>query len=761
MAGVGKTALAVHAAHRMRPRFPDGQLFVKLHGYTAHVPRVEPAAALDRLLRSLGVPGGQIPEQLDDRAALYRDRLAGKQMLVLLDDAYSADQIRPLLPGAAGSLVLVTSRRRLAALDDAYPISLDSLPVTDAVTLFTRVAGPGRITGQHEAVERITGLCGGLPLAIRIAAARLRNHPVWQARQLADRLADARAQPAELDDGERSISAAFTLSYQDLTTEQRRMFRLLALLPGRDVDAHAAAALAECGLSRAGRLLKDLLDAHLLTQEVEDRYRFHNLMRAYAADLAAAEDTADDRRAALTRLLDQQRYTAAAAADRLFPHEHNHRPPVPLPASPVPAFGNHALARAWLDAEWVNLVAAAGHAAEHGWPTHARDLATTLSRYLSTTAHYAEALALHGHALHAAQQHGDRSAEGAALGYLGDTYRRLGHNEQALQHLRLALAAHRETGDRVAEAITLKNLGIVHGVQGRYEQALEHLRRALVIDRTAGNQANEANTLSNLANVQSLCGRYDEALYHYQLALAIFAETGNRAGEGTVLSNLGNLHEHRGHYQEALDHLRQALDIFAETGDRASQGTALTTLGEVQTRRERYDIALDHHQQALRTFRAIGDRPGQGEALAHLGSTYAALRRFAEARDAYTQALALAREVGNRTLQTIAINGLGHTLRETGHPDHALAQHQTALTLATRLGNRYEQARALDGIAAALDTHGDHDTAHQHWQQALAIYTDLGVPEADHLRSRLPATETQQPPPPEPNVSEPTTGSRG
>jgi len=735
MAGVGKTALAVHAAHRMAVRFPDGQLFLDLHGYTAHMPPVEPGEALDRLLRAMGVRGETIPQHLDDRAALYRDRLAGKRMLILLDDAYSADQVRPLLP-AAGCLVLVTSRRRLTALDDAHPLSLDTLPVADAVTLFTRVVGAGRIAGQHEVVEQIAGLCGRLPLAIRIAAARLRNHTAWHARHLADRLADVRDQPGELDDGERSISAAFTLSYRDLAEEQRRMFRLLSLVPGQDVDAYTAASLTDASLSRAGRLLKELLDAHLLSQEVEDRYGFHDLMRAYAADLANREDTDADRRAALSRLLDHQLHAASTAVDLLFPHERHRRPRVPAPATPTPAFGTPAQARAWLDAEWPNLVAA-GHAAEHGWPGHTRNLDAVLYRYLLTSAHYTEALDLHEHALRAARAAGDRAGEGVALEHLGGTYRRLGRYEDALEHFRQALAVRREIGDRVEEAVTLTNLGIIHGLHGHYEEAADHLQRALAMDREVGNLANEANTLSNLGNLHWLGGSYDQALYSYQQAVVICAEIGDRAGEASVLTNLGTLHERRGHYDDAVEHHRQALSIFAEIGDRAGEASVLTNLGEVQSRRGRHDTALHQHQQALRIFRAIRDRPGQGEALSHLGATLAALGRYGEAVDHYRQALAVAREIGDHTMETTIFNGLGETLRGSGQADEALVRHRSAHSLARQLGNRYEQARALDGMAVLLHAAGEPGAAHRHWRDALAIYTELRVPEANRLRARL------------------------
>jgi tetratricopeptide (TPR) repeat protein/DNA-binding SARP family transcriptional activator len=738
MAGVGKTTLAVRAAHQLAQWFPDGQLFLDLHGYTANTPWVRPAEALGRLLRSLGVAGDAIPQHLDDRAALFRDRLATRRMLILLDNAYSADQVRPLLPAAAGCLVLVTSRRRLTALDDAHPLSLETLPAADAVTLFSRVAGAGRVSGQHAVVERIAELCGGLPMAIRIAAARLRNRPAWQPRYLAERLSDAPDPPWELDDGERSIAAAFTLSYRELTGGQQRTFRLLSLVPGPDVDAYAAAALLEASAGHAERLLQDMLDAHLLGQQAEDRYRFHDLMRIFAAKLAAAEDQRADRQAALTRLLNHQLHTAASAMNVLFPHERDRRPHIPTPGTPGPDVSTRSAARVWLDAERPNLLAAAAFAAGQGWPDHTRRLDTILYRYLITGAHYADALELHHHALRAIRSQRDHDGEGTVLDHLGNTYRRLGRYEEALDHFRQALAAHQRTGDRAQEGIALTSLGAVLGLHGRYDDALDHLQRALVLDRQVGNLANNANTLANLGNLYLFSGDYGEALDHYQQALQIFADIGDRAGEGTTLANLGIIHLHSGSYDAAVEHYEQALRIFADIGDRAGQGLALTNLGEVHERRGRYDLALEHLQQALAIFRAIGHRPNQSETLRLLASLYAALHRYDESADHLERALGIAREVGDHPLEAAIVNGLGTTLRASGQPQQALAAHRSALTLARSLGYRHEEARALEGIAELLEMAGEPAAARQHWRDALDIYSDLGMAEAQRIRMRPP-----------------------
>ncbi|WP_214414370.1 AfsR/SARP family transcriptional regulator [Sphaerisporangium fuscum] len=314
MAGVGKTAFAVHAAHRLAGRFTGGQLFADLHGLTQGLPPADPSEVLDHMLRSLGVPAGQIPRDLDGRAALYRTRLAGRRVLILLDNAAEESQVRPLLPASPG-LVLITSRRRLAGLEDVRPLSLDVLPRDDALALFVRTAGRQRLAGQPPgALDEIVELCGRLPLAIRIAAARLRSRAGWTASDLADRLRDHRHRLGELQVGPLSVTATMDLSYQHLSPGRQGMYRLLSLYPGADIGRHAAAALAGTTPRHAGRLLDDLVDANLLQEPVPGRYRLHDLLRAHAAVTLADEDTDADRRAALTRLFEHYIHTASAAA---------------------------------------------------------------------------------------------------------------------------------------------------------------------------------------------------------------------------------------------------------------------------------------------------------------------------------------------------------------------------------------------------------------------------------------------------------------
>lgn len=345
MAGIGKTTLAVHAAHRLATRFPDGQLFIDLHGYTQGVAPVSPADALDRMLRALGIAGLKIPRELDERAAMLRSVLAGRRVLLVLDNAATEAQVRPLLPGTAGCLVLVTSRHRLIGLEDARPVSLDVLPLADALALFARVSG---VSEPVETLTEIVELCDRLPLAIGIAAARLRNHPRWTLGHLAERLRDHRHRLTELNAGDRNVATAIELSYQYLTADQQRAFRLLGLHPGTDFDPHAVGALTDTTTPQVGRLLDALIDAHLLVEHVPGRYRFHDLVRAHAAATAERVDSEPDRHAAVGRLLDHYSHATAVAMDLVYPHEADRRPALPPPRTPPLRLADPAAATGWL-----------------------------------------------------------------------------------------------------------------------------------------------------------------------------------------------------------------------------------------------------------------------------------------------------------------------------------------------------------------------------------------------------------------------------
>ncbi|WP_327358371.1 AfsR/SARP family transcriptional regulator [Streptomyces sp. NBC_01304] len=609
MAGIGKTALAVHAAHRLADAYPDGQFFVDLHAHTAGQAPLEPEAALEVLLLQLGLPAEAIPSGLVGRSALWRSGLAGRRVITVLDNAASADHVRPLLPGATESLVLITSRRRLSDLDGIEALTVDLLPARDAVELFTRIIGE-RAHAEPIAVLDVLQLCGFLPLAVRIAAARLHNRPRWTVQYLAGRLRDQKRRLTELSTAERGLTAAFALSHQYLDEDQQRMFRLLGLHPGHDVDPYAAAALADTTLDRAEDLLEDLLDAHMLQQHEPGRYTFHGLLREHALATAAATESEQARHDALTRLFDHYLYTARTAMDKIHPYGAGQRPVIPRPDTPLVDLADPAAATVWLETERANLIASGSHTAEHGWPLHTGHLASILRPYLGH-AHQSDALAVHAQALQAARTCGDRAR---ALTDLGWECWRLGRYTEAITHSQTAVQLARESGDRLLESRAHNTLGNVLCRQRDYPTARDHLETALTLCRDSGNRIGEAHVLGNLAAVYERQGLLDAAHRHLTDALALHRLLGNRGGEASVLNGLGGMHRRTGSYEEARAHYQRAKDLYHDLGYVSDQAETLNGLGDVARAAGEPARALTEHLAALGLARDHGNLPEQARA---------------------------------------------------------------------------------------------------------------------------------------------------
>ena len=727
MAGVGKSTLAVHIAHHLADRYPDGQLFVDLHAHSEHRLPVDPGAALDLLLRTLGISAETIPADTEQRSARWRAELAGRRMVLILDNAGSASQVRPMLPGAAGCLTVVTSRRRLVDLDSTDVLSLDVLQPADAAALFRRILGADRAAADPEDIAEVVALCDRLPLAIRIAAARLRARPAWTVRYLAQRLRDRRRVLSELAVGDRSVAASLALSYAQLTEAQQRLFRLLGLAPGPDFDTYLAAAAAGIPVEDAERLLEDLLDAHLLQQPAPGRYRFHDLLHQHAHAAAQETDPPGARRDAAGRMLEQYLYTACVAMDAISPRTRDRRPRIAAPATAIPLVTTTTAARAWLDAERLNLVSATGYAVANGWPAHATDLAATLRLYLDNGTHHSDALVIHQHALDAAQGAGDRAGQATALRSLANTFWRLGRYDQAYDHLQQALPIHRDIGDHHAEAGDLESLGATCYSLGRYDDAIDYYGRAVLIHRTHGDRVGEATVLNNIGVIQERQGRYREVLALSEQALAIHQAAGDRPGEAHALDNVGNAYWRLGRNDEALEHLERSLAIHREVGDPSWEAHTLNNLGNVLASLGRHEQALDHCNRALAIQRQSDEPADEAATLSDRGVILRVLGKHLESVDDLDRALAIAREIGDRGLESQALNGLGETLQALNQAAEASNRHAAALAVADEIGDRNEQARAHDGLALSLR---DPEAAERHRGQAAAIYTDLGVPEA-------------------------------
>jgi DNA-binding SARP family transcriptional activator/tetratricopeptide (TPR) repeat protein len=634
MAGVGKTTLAVHVAHRLAPRYPDGQLFLDLQAHTAGHRPLELGAALDDLLRQLGVPAGRVPAEPIARAALWRAELSGRRVVVVLDNVADADHVRHLLPGASPSTFLITSRVRLTDLDGATTLSVDVMPATDAAELFARVVGT-RAESEPDAVRDVLQMCGFLPLAVRIAAARLRHRPQWTVQYLADRLRNHRRRLSELSTSDRGVDAAFALSYEHLATSRRRMFRLLALHPGQDVEPDAAAALADVTAAEAESALEDLLDAHVLLQHTPGRYTFHDLLREHAYAAATAEETDVARRDALVRLIVHY-LTAADAALR------------------DPASADDA-AR-WLDVERANLIAIALHTADPALPGGTGRLAATLHRHLYDRAQQADAVS--------------RYTE--------------------------VLDASRRRGDRAGEARVLIDLGWVHWLRGDYQSSADRFHQALALSRRIGDTFGQARALQGLGNVSLRRDDVDRAGAEFLEALDLFRSLGDRYGEAGVLTGLGSVSSRRGEHDDAVHRHEQAIEICREIDDLGGLGDALNDLGATHRRAGRYEQAAALHHQARATFRSIGYRRGEAITSNDLGETARHAGDIAGSVVHHTAALTLADEIGSPTEKARAHDGLARAEAALGHDDVARDHGRAAETLHTEFGASAGIAEAVD-----------------------------------------------------------------
>ena len=697
MAGVGKTAFAVHAAHRLAERFPAGQIFLPLHGHTPGQQPVDPGDALASLLLTIGVPAGQIPLGLEARTALWRDQLVSLRLLLVLDDAVGSEQVQPLLPGAGDSLVLVTSRRHLTALEDATAISLDTLAPGEAAALLVRLAARPGLSLDDAAVGEIIRLCGYLPLAIGMLARQLHHHPAWSLAGRAAELAAERDRLELMATENVSVAAAFDLSYQDLAADQQLLFRRLGLHPGTEFDGHTAAALDGTGLAAARRGLEVLYDQYLLAEVAQGRYRMHDLIRQHARTLADRLDSEHDREQAVSRLLDYYQHTAALAESLLA------RRTVPaLPAgttsTPVPVLADREQALAWARAERASLLACLDHAVAGG--QHARVVALTagLAGLLRHDGPWADALTRHATALRAAQYLGDRLGQANALTDLGRVRLLTDDFAGAGRDLAEALDIYRGVGNQLGQANALNNLGDMRRLVGDYPAAARDLEEALGIYRDLGNRLGQANVLTNLGIMRRLTGDYPAAARDLEEGLGIYRDLGDHPGQTMALNNLGLIRRAMGDFPAATMDLAEALSLSRNASDRLDLANALTYLGTVRRLTGDFTGAARDLEEGLSIYRDIGNRSAEAEALNEAGTLYRVGGDLLQAAFYHQQALDLAREVGIAWDEAHALAGLGRCALAAGRTAEADGQLRQALEIFQRIG-----AAEAAGIAAELD----------------------------------------------------------
>jgi tetratricopeptide (TPR) repeat protein len=607
--GVGKTTLALFWAHQMADRFPDGELYVNLRGFDPTGSLVTPADAVRGFLDALAVPVEQIPISLDSQVGLYRSLLAGKRMLVVLDNAKDAAQVRPLLPGTPGCLALVTSRNRLASLvavEGARPLTLDLFGPADARRLLVRRLGRHRVAAEPEAVEDLIGYCAGLPLALAIVAARLESNPAFALATLNAELLGGRRLDGFAGEAETDLRTVFSWSYQQFGADAAALFRLLGIHPGPDVSPAAAASMAGWSADRVRSALAELARANVLMEHVPGRYTFHDLSRSYANEMATSQDTDADRLAAVHRMLDHYVHSSHAA-DRVL---HAHRDPIELAPAGQGVLVTHpadpAQALAWFDTEHQVLLAALRLASAAGFDTHAYQLAWTLADFFSRRGHWRELAEGQRAALTAAERLGDRMAQALAHRILGSTYTRLGRYDDARAHLEQAVQIFGELDDRTGEASAQLHMSEMFERLGRHADALHHARNALDLGRAAGNQRWQARGLNAIGWYHGLLGEYDQALVHCRQALQLQQAIDDRHGAADSWDSLGFAHHHLGDHHQAIACYQQALRLWAETGERTGQADTYVNLGDAYAAAGMPESAMRAWQQALTVFSDLG-----------------------------------------------------------------------------------------------------------------------------------------------------------
>ncbi|OXM51934.1 AfsR family transcriptional regulator [Amycolatopsis alba DSM 44262] len=693
-AGAGKTALAVHWAHRVKDRFPDGQFYANLRGHSPGPPATA-LEVLTRFLAALEVPAERLPADTETASALYRTLMTDRKALVLLDNAVDAAQIRPLLPAGPGCLVLVTARDRmttLVALHGARRLTLGMLDPGEALELLGRVLGPEWIRAEHEAAAEVAGLCAYLPLALRIAAANLADNPGNGVEDYAIELRKGNLLAALTVPGDEQIAVrtAFDLSYAALPAETRRVFRLLSLVPGNDIGIEAVEALT--GSERAGAILDTLAGAHLVEQHAPDRYHFHDLLRRYAADRLTSLESPAESGSARCRLHEWYLRGAENAAKIVYPHMF--RVPLSVPDGPAPAASKENAAE-WLEAELGNLVAVVEDAARSGPLPVAWLLADTLRGYFWMSLRQVEWRAAAGAALSAAEEDGDPRARAAARFSLADLSFRQGRYREAVRHYAGALVLARRSGWVEAQAAVLGNLGCAYWQSGRLPAAAVRFSRALELSRLAGRPAGEAVALGNLGLVHWEMGDLPSAATHYVQALRRYRGLGSRYGEAINLANLGQVQHARGRFAEAAGLLAKALALHREAGNRAGEAETLGRLASVYCDLGRLTEALDHARGGLRLARETGEPRGEGEALVALAGAHQRAGHRQDAVRRYRQALALLRETGDRYPEVDALIGLAVATGDLG-------QARQALALADRAGYGELRNRASAAVESIL-----------------------------------------------------------
>jgi tetratricopeptide (TPR) repeat protein len=706
-AGVGKSALAVHVAHQLAAVFPDGQLYASLRGAgVAGTVPPEPAQVLGWFLHAVGVDGGAVPADTEERAALYRSRLAGRRVLVVLDDAAGEAQVRPLLPGSPSCAVLVTSRARLTALEGARLVDLDVLDADQAVVLLGRIAGPERAAAEPVAATAIVAACGRLPLAVRIAGARLAARPHWRLGRMAGLLADERGRLDELAHGDLEVRASLSLSYQALGQRQRCLFRRLGLLDAPDVAGWVAGALLDCPVAEAEALLEDLVEAQLVDVATWDasrraRYRLHDLVRLFARERVRAEEPVGQRQAALQRAFEGWLALAEQADRRLPVGSLVGDGTATAGWRPEQVVADELLGDplGWMEAEQAALLSAIGQASSPDPAAVPAGAATRLAGLAWQLA-------------------------GAATGF----YWLRGCRDDYRHACDLALRGARRAGIGRGAAWMLAALAWVAVDRMRLEEAMVLAEQARRLHREVGDRRGEAYAVLKVGHAHEYCGRLDEAVSQLEHAGELYDELGDDHGRAWVLQTLGRVHHRQGRLTEAAAELEQALTASRRAGDRRTEAMALQELGLVHHSLEQPGEATAWLLQSLQLCGESGDRLGEGFALQDLGAVRLRQGACEEAASTFEQALDIFRRLGARRTEATVLRSLGELHHAQGRLRQANAYLHAAAVIQRELGLMPRLARTLTALAEVQAATGDHVAALQSRREARRLFEALGEP---------------------------------
>lgn len=740
MPGVGKTALAVIWAHSTVENYPDGHLFVDLHGYDIG-PRVEAIDTLGAFLRVLGVKGSEIPETIEDRARLYRSLLADKRMLIVLDNAAESEQVRPLLASSRGSVTIVTSRDSMTPLvvrEGARRILLTPLTNSDATALVREMVGGEREVSDPE-LDELIQIAGNLPLTLRIASVSIATRSSEPVRNLLDELSNTQTRLklfSEEEDPRVALDSVFSWSYNQLTVATAYTFRLLASHPGAAYDKYTTAALLGAKTEVASACLRDLARANLLERADNSRFQLHDLLKLYAQELLVM-DKEEARNSATRRLLDHyiEATKLASKLSGLKVLESQARPSIAAELFGDPQrFTEQDDTQKWLEVERSAIMALLSRPIA---PEDKIDLSAGILRHLQISGHFRDATLAAGAALEAARSIGDAKAEAGLLYELARTQFTWGHLAEASELANKAIDAARGISDVSLEGDALNVLGVIQWRQGEYSGALASYHAAMKSLSAAKDRGGEGAVLLNIGLISERTGDYETAYDTLQHALRMLREVGDKYGELVAFDAIGLIQQRRGEYEEARRSFEGSLRLAEEVRDRAREAGALDDLGVVATAQGLFGDALVYHTKAIAICEEIDYPAGLAEASGNLGSALLGLQRPAEAMEYFDAAVRLANDLGDLRLQAASLCGYGRSQAEEGNIQDGLSVLERARMLSVSISDVLEQARALDNIGDVHILAGHPLLAHHAWTAAADLYEQLSVPQETNVRNKL------------------------